>query len=551
MSGISGLLTLFSALLACHAVSAFPAECVFPKHWRGTWFQYGVHQEIRISDREVSSKGNCTLASQQKYIVHNKVGRCYQCVIFYEKHVNVIQYKESFCSADSEPPDLDNLCSHVTGDVQLYSMFRVNYRPIACPLRGPFGFSYSRGHMLQQECRHPSSRLERCNHNFRMLFRYHECEHVASAEESVEEMECLGMWKEGSARYLVTRRVTPSVTLPEDAFRCFIYERAKPQEQGWLDYRLAESAEATCSGLFSTSDGSTRLSLQRRAPAYSRCSFPGWATSHRRWHSLDRRTTYQFNRNSTALSVTGVGEETRLECAKIVTESSRRALLVVRSTTGCVGGFQCLALYRRDGHVLESQMGSVTQNIEDACSDSNFARHRADYHTLVSSSQHHVACPHLGQYSVTGLSRSTRDQEDRESGDRDERALPPDFSALRVGCQSHDTIVLAGRVSDQSREFSCHGSWQENDTSYLVASPRRHPWETTRHYCFVYTVSADNLRFSRVMRTCSRAVRPGVEGELTFNVTARAECLTSSGRRWRPLVPALLLLAAAAVLVGR
>ena len=34
-------------------------------------------------------------------------------------------------------------------------------------------------------------------------------------------------------------------------------------------------------------------------------------------------------------------------------------------------------------------------------------------------------------------------------------------------------------------------------------------------------MSADTLRFSRVMRTCSRAVRPGVEGELAFNVTAR------------------------------
>ena len=151
---------------------------------------------------------------------------------------------------------------------------------------------------------------------------------------TVEEMECLGMWKEGSARYLVTRRVSPGVTRHEDAFRCFIYERAKPQEQALLDYHLAESAEATCSGLFSTSDGSTRLSLRRVVTTYNKCRFPIWATSHRRWHSLDRRMTYQFNRNSTSLAVTGEEQETRLECDQIVSESSRRALLVVRSTTG-------------------------------------------------------------------------------------------------------------------------------------------------------------------------------------------------------------------------
>ncbi|KAF0293745.1 28S ribosomal protein S14, mitochondrial [Amphibalanus amphitrite] len=159
MSYSLGLQTLLVALLACHTVHTYPTECSFPEHWRGTWFQSNVHQEIRISDKEVSSKGNCTLASQQKYVVHNAVGRCYKCVIFYEKHVNVIQYKESFCNPDSKPPDLDFLCGHVNGDIQLYSMFRVNYRPIACPLRGPFSFSYSRGHMLQEECHQPNSRL--------------------------------------------------------------------------------------------------------------------------------------------------------------------------------------------------------------------------------------------------------------------------------------------------------------------------------------------------------------------------------------------------------
>ena len=81
---------------------------------------------------------------------------------------------------------MDSLCGHVTGDLQLYSMFRVNYRPIKCPLRGPFSFSYSKGHMQQQDCNQPISRLERCIHDFRMLFRYQACIDVASAEETGE-----------------------------------------------------------------------------------------------------------------------------------------------------------------------------------------------------------------------------------------------------------------------------------------------------------------------------------------------------------------------------
>ena len=51
-----------------------------------------------------------------------------------------------------------------------------------------------------------------------------------------------------------------------------------------------------------------------------------------------------------------------------------------------MGGFQCMAFYRRDGHVLESQLGDVTRDAETACSRHNFARHRTDYQTLVCKS---------------------------------------------------------------------------------------------------------------------------------------------------------------------
>ncbi|XP_037092717.1 uncharacterized protein LOC119112602, partial [Pollicipes pollicipes] len=529
---------------------SFPAECVFPEHWRGTWFQSSVRQLIHISDKEVSSKGNCTEASGQKYVVHNKSRRCYQCVIFYEKHVNVIQYKESFCSADSEPPDLTSLCGHVTGDGQLYSMFRVDYRAIECPLRGPFSFSYSRGHMVHQECTHPRSRLERCNDHSRMLFRYQACVDVAGAEAAVEEMECMGMWKEGSARYLVTRRVSSAIATSEDRYRCFIYERAKPKEEAWLDYRLAESAEATCSGLFSTRDGTRRLKLLM-VGSYNKCQFPPWTTVHRRWHSLDRRTTYQFNKKNTTLTVQGPHNATKIECAELVEVSTRETLLVVRATTGCVGGFQCMAFYRRDGHVMESQLGTISPTPEEACSRTNFPRSAVDFHTLVSSSQHHAACPHLGQYSVTGVSLGQRTG--RGAEERDERGLDLGayFSSLRVGCQSHDTMVLSGSMGVRSRAFSCQGSWRENDTLYLVASPSSQRSEPAPHFCFVYTVSPDGPRFSTVHRTCPRGTQPAVERLMAFNVTARAECLTGRGQWSRPLRPALALCALLAALAVR
>jgi len=362
----------------------------------------------------------------------------------------------------------------------------------------------------------------------------------------------MGMWKEGSARYLVTRRVSAAIVSNEDRYRCFIYERAKPREEGLLDYRLAESAEATCSGLFSTSDGYRRLQLEL-VGSYNKCQFPPWTTVHRRWHSLDRRVSYQFNRKNTSLTMFSPDNETRMECAEIVDVSTRETLLVVRATTGCDSGFRCVALYRRDGHVMEAQFGNVTQLPEQACR-SDFPRDTADFHTVVASSPRHVACPHLGQYSVTGLTlnrRSGRGPDDRDV--RDLAAAGGDFRSLHMGCQSHDMMVLSGHVG-VPRAFSCQGSWQDNNTFYLVASPSSSgsSWGSSRHFCFVYTVSAEGLRFSTVSRSCPRAVRPGVEGMLAFNVTARAECLTSGAEPpLSPLSPRLLALSALAVVAAR
>lgn len=97
--------------------------------------------------------------------------------------------------------------------------------------------------------------------------------------------------------------------------------------------RLAESAEATCSGLFSTSDGTRRLEL-RADGSYTKCQFPPWTTVHRHWHSLDRATSYQFNRKNTSLTVLGPQNETKMECAQIIDVSTREALLVARATSG-------------------------------------------------------------------------------------------------------------------------------------------------------------------------------------------------------------------------
>lgn len=141
----------------------------------------------------------------------------------------------------------------------------------------------------------------------------------------MEEVECIAGWKEGSYRFLVGR-VHHSNGIPmstEDRFKCFIYERTTSQRQlkvsgasGDVEYKVAQSGDATCSGLFSPLEGSRTMILKkgtyraRTATAMAvariersfgltetletKCSFPLWLTEYQRWRTLDHGKTFTF-----------------------------------------------------------------------------------------------------------------------------------------------------------------------------------------------------------------------------------------------------------------
>lgn len=113
---------------------------------------------------------------------------------------------------------------------------------------------------------------------------------VSLSRVSVEELECLATWKEGSSRYLVGRLHHGHASSNEDRYRCFVYEKAGQTVQGNLNraamgigaiehevalpagpvpegsaevYRVAQSGDATCNGLFSPMEGSRTMTLRK------------------------------------------------------------------------------------------------------------------------------------------------------------------------------------------------------------------------------------------------------------------------------------------------
>ncbi|XP_039313917.1 uncharacterized protein LOC105207343 [Solenopsis invicta] len=460
------------------AFSPRQGECLFPAKWEGMWFQSGVRQSILISKNELSTKGRCLHNEGDKFLLVDQKS-CYRCVVIHEKHSNVLQYKETFCHSRNS---LASLCSYITGDALLYSMFREEAAPVACPFRGPMTFSYNRGHGT---CSNPPSNVDTCTDDSRLLFKYQACPDVPASESAVEELECLATWKEGSSRYLVGRLHHGHASSNEDRYRCFVYEKAgQTTVQGNLNraamgmgtmdhevalpggpvpegaaevYRVAQSGDATCNGLlcnglFSPMEGSRTMTL-RKVSSPGECRFPNWLTGHSSngltWHTLDLGRSYTFHPRNASLHVARLNttsssfesgsmdsqhvlgtedQDVKILCNSIKQSNGAQTMitmmLVAHFTVGCRSGFMCMTFYRRDGHVIELQTGSPVSRPEEACSPPHFLQHSTPFLTLVTSSPEPRTCPYLGKFTVTDVNRNQRNTRESRRSQHQQESLP-------------------------------------------------------------------------------------------------------------------------------
>ncbi|XP_056638629.1 uncharacterized protein LOC130446404 [Diorhabda sublineata] len=549
-------------------------SCYFPERWEGSWFQSGVRQSILIEGPRLSSKGRCVGSEGDKFLILDEKKTCYRCVVIHEKHINVLQYKETYCHSREVLP---TLCGLITGDALLYSMFRENAVPIPCPFRGPFTFTYNRGH---GECKYPVSSIDACIEESKLLLSYQACPDVHGSESAIEELQCLASWKEGSSRYLVGKIHHSHVTSNEDRYRCFVYEKTGSPSGATddVDYRVAQSGDATCNGLFSATEGSRTMTLKKALPV-NKCRFPSWIANSNHWHTLDYSSTYSFHHKNSTLKITNAtGIDMKVICVQLkqTTRDENAVILVTHFTMGCQNGYICIAFYRRDLSVMEMQMGTPTNRREDACNSNFFDKLSLPFVTLVSTSVETQNCPFMGKFEVNNLIRNkeesslskyaqreepkyfdsnfyfrkqrrsiyfeqleyTRRRVKRVDEDFDCDSDSNGFSNLIIGCVSYDTMEFTVDCPTPNliTSYSCHGRWEENGTNYLITSPNSRSAYGIRKFCFMYKEMNSGVMFSTSAESCSRLVKPGITGELIFNISSTGKCFdTDASVRNHPI----------------
>ncbi|XP_055903432.1 uncharacterized protein LOC129939442 isoform X2 [Eupeodes corollae] len=387
----------------CMAARQDASNCTFPQRWEGSWFLSGYQQSIHIKGSQFSYRGKCAASDGNKYLIVDEKG-CHRCLVIYEKHKNVLQYKENFCKGRET---LQNLCDQIPGDALLYSLFRENAEPVKCPLKGPFVFTYNRGH---GECKSPVSNIESCTEDSRLLLSFQACPDVQGTESTVEELTCLATWKDGNSRYLVGLVSHHHAISNEERYRCFVYEKISSLMGGPgmlsskdAEYKLAQSGDATCNGLDSAEVGSRIMSLRKPPPA-ERCDFPVWFKGPRHWHALMGNSVYNYHPNDGSMHIIKPNGymETRALCEQINKQTATEMMAVVHYTTGCQSGFMCMIFYRRDTHVIEIQTGKQASRLEDACAPDHFDINKMPYITLLASNPDPQICPLEGLYHLRG-----------------------------------------------------------------------------------------------------------------------------------------------------
>ncbi|CAN8005145.1 unnamed protein product, partial [Ixodes hexagonus] len=487
--------------------------CEFPEEWHGMWFQKGAHPAISIERRQLAFKGTCVETDGDMFLIEDRRvsrrsrQRCFRCVAIYQKHHNVLQYRETYCD---EFDNLKEACHLLNVDAHLHSLFRVDASPVACPFRGPFTFTYNRGH---GDCKNPVSTVDSCTADWHILFRFQACADVQGTESSVEELTCLATWKEGSAYYLVGKMVQRKLhALPYsdgDSYRCFVFEHVGHQNV----YKLSQSPDATCDGLVSASEGSRTMTLTKSRQPSAGCHFPAWTVSSaspgRRWHSLDGRRSFAFGQRVLRVHRSQHGDqqpELRVTCIQELAQGPNASTIVGYSTSGCNNGYVCVAIHRRDSHVLEVQMGELSRTARDACLPPSFDSDSQDFITLLEGSGSSHPCPSL--VGTDGLRATGR------------ASWKPDGCRDVLGCRRHSHLEFRtdGCASQQppAAQSLCHGGWQENGKNYLITGLKG----SKAKFCFVFSEGEKMTQLSGLHDTCRRTVLPGVTGNLTFNISA-------------------------------
>ena len=119
------------------------SQCMLPPQWSGKWY-LSKNDILSINQTHFINKGQCVESKQDKFVFYEN-DECYRCIFIMQKHANVLQYRASYCSEQS---DFYTNCENLSPESELVTIYRDSAVSEKCPLNGMYIVANAEGAQL-------------------------------------------------------------------------------------------------------------------------------------------------------------------------------------------------------------------------------------------------------------------------------------------------------------------------------------------------------------------------------------------------------------------
>ncbi|CAF1217230.1 unnamed protein product [Adineta steineri] len=452
-----------------------------PTAWLGSWYQRGMSSLLQITIDHVQTKGRCldVLPIPQYYLFNDSINRCTRCLLFIERHSNLLQYRESECSDADDQLNVTSCPNMIAPDAALYTLHRNNSKPQLCPIQPPFLLTNLNKDGLI--CRQSTalSYIGECANDYQ--FRLHLLSCSTHQQTFDLQFVCVGTWIEGFHTYFVTRILSKQ---SNNQYACFHF--LTKQKDLSSSFQLSMATDDSCRDLNSKSMSTvmTLSSINRQIgneSNISSCIFPEEFQDYE-WYSLNR--TIQMIIKSTDIELINLknkGNNKRFHCLQSINSLKYQ----IQSFTNCEVYEECLQINQQANNVLELVLTNCNSN------NNRYKR----ILTFVTKSKSLSSCP----TSIGHLLLETNLNHNRQ------RFLRKNPFQMSVGCDNKEKLMIYQTEKDPDYRLltqtdTCLASWRSDDLSiiYLIAQSIY----SNASYCLSFQMS-DSIIIRNNSHDCS------------------------------------------------
>lgn len=482
--------------------------CHLPLNWSGKWYQSKDSDLLQINRTNFINRGSCIEHMQDKFIFYEPKEECFRCIFIMQKHPNVLQYRASYCTEQS---DFYSNCQNLSPESELNTIYRDDSASEKCPLSGLY-FLKQPNHDINNKCAdsaNKESMLMECSDQSMLKFQFGICTNMPTFI-----VNCVAHWTEGNTNYLIGRVTTAQKT----SYRCLVYTSSDTsnsvdltnnrqlRDNDFIDLAKSDSAELPQSSIqisisqdefcrniengideqisftFTKLLGSKHhvapssineprkirhannsLAILNRKELKQNCKFPKWL--NKKWHNLKQSKVFSLEYKLDSFIVQDEKNQiviNKYTCSQMKIKKTNHIQAVVKSLNGCSSGYQCLTITAKSDFVLEIKFGKISfGNSAIDCNDNHISQEFVYVDT-----NYGVKCPlKSGLYEkLDHKSNRVVQKENKESYQACKYLTQT--QTLQVGCQNEQQYSLRTKLCYPNQQYKNDQLTSPSTTAY-------------------------------------------------------------------------------------